>query len=246
MNILVFTAGLLLGSFLNVIIIRLPRERNLLGWPRCMRTGEQLAWWQWLPVLGWVIQQGHARNSQPLPRIYPLIELFTGIVLVFLYIRYGFSIVFFYLTFVYSILIITGAIDWLYRSIYTFVMLGATVVALIFSLFVPGMNLIDTGMGLLAAAVGFTLAFFLAKALFPGKSAPFGLGDVYLGIFLGISLGLERFLPTIAYGIFMAGIAAAGILIAKHLLGRHDVPEYISYGSYLCIGAIMYILLRDW
>ncbi|NJL34934.1 MAG: prepilin peptidase, partial [Chloroflexaceae bacterium] len=53
MLILVIVAGLLLGTLLNIIIIRLPREGNLLRWPlHCTRTGEALAWWQLLPVVG--------------------------------------------------------------------------------------------------------------------------------------------------------------------------------------------------
>lgn len=58
---LLIVGGLLLGSLLNIVIIRLPRERQLLRTPlHCTRTGEPLAWWQVIPLLGWLIQRGRS------------------------------------------------------------------------------------------------------------------------------------------------------------------------------------------
>lgn len=77
--------------------------------------------------------------------------------------------------------------------------------------------------------------------LFPGKSAPFGLGDVYLAIFIGAALGLRHLGPALLYGVFMAGFVAAGILLARRF-GR-QTPEYLPYGAYLCLGVLLYIAL---
>jgi leader peptidase (prepilin peptidase)/N-methyltransferase len=84
----------------------------------------------------------------------------------------------------------------------------------------------------------------MARLLFPGTAVPFGAGDVYLAIFIGAAVGLTNLGPAILYGILMAGIASAVIVFAKHVLKRGDMPTYISYGSYLCLGTILYILLR--
>jgi leader peptidase (prepilin peptidase)/N-methyltransferase len=241
---LVFLVGLLLGSLLNIIIIRLPRERNLLGWPRCTRTGERLAWWQLLPLLGWLIQRGRASDGRALHWIYPLVELLTGVLLVIFYSRHSFSPTFFYLTFVSVVLIVTGTIDWLHRWIYTFVILGSVPLALLGGLAVPQITLPNAGLGALAAGIGFVLLYMLAQFLFPGKSAPFGLGDVYLGIFIGASIGLTRLLPALWYGILMAGIVAAGIVIAKYAMRNRSLPEYLAYGSYLCLGVLVYLVVQ--
>jgi leader peptidase (prepilin peptidase)/N-methyltransferase len=243
MIVLVFLAGLLLGSLLNIIIIRLPREQNMLGWPRCTRTGERLAWWQLLPVFGWLLQKGRARDGRSLHWLYPLVELLTALVVVLLSINYGFSPTFFYLTFVCAVLIVTGAIDWLYRWIYTFVILGSVPLALLFGITVNNMTLLNAGLGALVAGIGFILLYMLARVLFPGKSAPFGMGDVYLGIFIGAAVGLTRLGPVIWYGVLMAGAVAAVIVFAKYALRRRDMPEYISYGTYLCLGTVVYLLV---
>ncbi len=241
---LIFIIGLLLGSLLNVIVIRLPREKRLLGWPRCTRTGEPLAWWQLLPVVGWAAQRGRARDGRPLHWVYPVIELLTGVVLALLYVNYAFTPLFFYLVFVCVVLIVTGAIDWLYHSIYTFVILGAALLLLLLSPVVPYISWPNAGLGALAGGLSFALLFALAKVLFPGKAAPFGLGDVYLAIFIGAAFGLTRLVDTLFYGIVFAGIVAVGIVVAKRLLNRSDVPEYIAYGTYLCLGAIAYVVIQ--
>lgn len=246
--VLVFAAGLLLGTLLNIIIIRLPREKRLVGWPRCTRTGEPLALWQVLPVVGWLIQGGRARDGRPLARVYLFVEVFTALVLALFYQFYGFSVLFFYLVFVSLVLIITGAIDWTHRYIYTFVILGATVLVLLLNLVVtlPGLNLLNAGLGLLASGIFFALMFVLAQVLFPGKWAPFGLGDVYLGIFIGAAVGLTRLTTAVTYGVLMAGAVAAGLVAAKYLLRNRNVPTYMPYGSYLCLGVIIYLLVRGW
>jgi leader peptidase (prepilin peptidase)/N-methyltransferase len=100
MDGLVIVIGLVLGSFLNIVIIRLPRERRLLGWPRCIRTGQPLQWWQLLPVLGWVLQRGRAADGRSLPVIYPLVEIGSALWLWRLYDLYGLGPLFAYLTFV--------------------------------------------------------------------------------------------------------------------------------------------------
>ncbi|WP_298402614.1 A24 family peptidase [uncultured Chloroflexus sp.] len=239
-SLLVIGIGLVLGSLLNVLIIRLPREQRLLGWPRCIRTGQPLQWWQLLPVLGWVLQRGKAADGRPLPIIYPLVEIGSAIWLWRLYDLYGFGPLFPYLAFVGAVLIVTGVVDWLYRWIYTVVILGGALIAFIWGSLV-GAGWRELLLGGLIGGVGFLFLYLLALVLFPSKSAPFGLGDVYLAIFIGAALGLRHLGPALIYGIFMAGLVAAGILIARRL-GR-TTPEYLPYGAYLCLGVLIYVAL---
>jgi leader peptidase (prepilin peptidase)/N-methyltransferase len=237
---LIFLAGLLLGSLLNVLIVRLPREGRMLGWPRCTRTGAPLAWWQLLPVLGWIIQRGRAADGRPIHWVYPLVELISGLCLLRAYQIYGLQPAFFYLAFVCAVLIVTGAIDWLHRWIYTFVILGAALVALVAGPQV-GLDWRNLLLGALVAGGAFILLYLLAKALFPGHAAPFGMGDVYLAIFIGSVVGVVNLAPALFYGMLIAGLVSAGILVLRRA-GR-KTPEYISYGSYLCLGVLIFIAL---
>jgi leader peptidase (prepilin peptidase) / N-methyltransferase len=241
--VFVFLAGLMLGALLNVVIIRLPRERHMGGWPRCTRCGQSLAWWQLLPLAGWLAQGGRGRCcGRSLKWLFPLVELLTGAALALFYLRYGLSVAFAYMAFVTAVLIVTGAIDWLHRSIYTLVILGGALVALIAAPVVPGHSYLIAILGALIA--GFVFAFFyaLARVLFPAASSPFGLGDVYLAIFIGAAVGIRNLMPALFYGMLLAGIFSA-VLLALRRSGRPNVPQYISYGTFLCLGALGYLLI---
>lgn len=237
---LVFLAGLALGGLINVLVVRLPREASMLGWPRCTRTGEPLAWWQLIPVAGWLLQRGRAADGRPLHWIYPVVELISGVALLRLYQIYGLGPAFVYLSFVCAVLLLTGAIDWLHRYIYTFVILGGAAIALVFGPIV-GMDWRLTTLGALAGGFVFLVFYMLARILFPRAGVPFGLGDVYLAIFIGAAVGLIHFGAAIFYGMLMAGLVSVGILVARRA-GR-PTPTYIAYGSYLCLGAILFIAL---
>ncbi|MEN9936664.1 MAG: hypothetical protein RLZZ387_3243 [Chloroflexota bacterium] len=242
-TLLVFALGLALGALLNIVVIRLPREGTMGGWPRCVRCGRPLAWWQLLPLVGWLAQGGRARCcGRALPWIFPLIELVTGASLALLYARYGLTAPFFYLAFVAAVLIVTGAIDWLHRFIYTFVILGGALIALVVSPFITRHSLPNALVGALVAGFIFAIFFALARAMYPAKSAPFGLGDVYLAIFIGAAVGITNLMPAIFYGMLLAGIFSAALILLRRV-GR-ATPEYISYGTFLCVGALGYLLVR--
>jgi leader peptidase (prepilin peptidase)/N-methyltransferase len=241
--VVVFLAGLVLGALLNIVVIRLPRERKMGGWPRCTRCGRPLAVWQLLPVVGWLAQGGRGRCcGRTLSWLFPLNECIAGIALALFYARYGFSASFFYLAFVMMVLIITGAVDWLHRSIYTFVILGATLIVLPAASLIPHHNFLNALLGALVAGFVFALFFALARLLFPRAASPFGLGDVYLGIFIGAAVGLLDLLPALFYGMLLAGIFSAALLVGRRT-GRPNVPQYISYGTFLCLGTLIYVVL---
>lgn len=236
----VVLVGLAIAGGLNLAIIRIPHEGKSRGRPKCTRCGQPLAFWQLIPVVGWLAQGGRAACCQrPLHPIHLLVELVYPASLSLLYLRYGLTTPFFYLAAVAAVLVMTGAIDWLHRFIYTLFILLPALLAVIASPFVPGHSLINALIGLLIGGFAFALFYGLALILYPGKSAPFGLGDVYLAIFLGAALGFTNLMPALFYGMVMAGIASVLILIQRRR-GK-STTEYLAYGSYLCVGALAYI-----
>lgn len=240
--VLVFAAGLLLGALLNLVVVRLPREGALGGWPRCTRCGRTLAWWQALPLVGWLAQGGRGRCcGRRLHWLFPAVELIAAGSLALLYARYGLTPPFFYLAFVAAVLIVTGAIDWLHRFIYTVVALGGALIVTVAAHFIARHSLVNALVGALAAGFIFAIFFALARAMYPGKAAPFGLGDVYLAIFIGAAVGFTNLMPAVFYGMLLAGLFSVSLLALRRA-GRPGVPEYISYGTFLCIGALGYLL----
>jgi leader peptidase (prepilin peptidase)/N-methyltransferase len=234
--------GAVIAMLLTVITIRLPREGRLAGWPRCVRCGRSLAAWQYLPVVGWLLQRGVARCCQRrLPWIFPLAELIYIGGFVRLAVRYGWSFELVYYAIILAALVVTGVIDWRHRMIYTVPTLAAAAFALIGARWIDGHSLVNALVGLIVAGVIFVIFYALAHFMFPGRSAPFGLGDVYLSLLLGAAFGLLQLAPMLFLGMVLAGVFALAIL-AVRAVGR-PAPTYISYGSFLCLGAVIYLLL---
>ncbi|GAB4111551.1 MAG: A24 family peptidase [Roseiflexaceae bacterium] len=239
--IVVAILGLIWGSLLNIVVIRLPREKNLGGWPRCTRCGKPLAWWQILPVIGWVIQGGRARCcGKPLHWMSLVVELSTALTMALLYLMFGLGISFVYFALITSTLIIIAAIDWLHRWIYNVVVWGGTLIALLGSIVVSSHGLLNSFLGLLTAGFVFVLFFILARILFPSHGAPFGLGDVYLALLLGATFGFGEIGAALMSGMLIAGIYSVGVIGLRAL--KQPTPTYISYGTFLCMGAIIYLL----
>ncbi|HWQ11954.1 MAG TPA: prepilin peptidase [Roseiflexaceae bacterium] len=249
--LIIFILGLFLGTLLNVVIIWLPREGARQEAPpgRAEGPGEApqagapggwpLTGWQHVPVVGWLVAR---RRGQAVHWIFPLVELATGVSLALLYARYGLATPFFYLAFVAAVLIVTGAIDWLHRSIYTVVILGGALVALAAASFISRHSLANALVGALVAGFVFVIFYMLARAMYPGAAAPFGLGDVYLAIFIGAAVGFTNLLPAIFLGMLLAGLFSVAILVLRRA-GR-PTQQYISYGTFLCVGALAYLLTR--
>jgi leader peptidase (prepilin peptidase)/N-methyltransferase len=222
MNIFV-AAGLALGGFalgllLNPLITRMatdPKAANPLAPVRYALLGGPA--WLGLVVAG-------------------LMSLMT----VMIYRYYGLSFRALYWLAVSIVLIITGAVDWKVRLIDVFVLLGATLLALIAAPLI-GMELKLALLGAVIAGIVFIFFFIVARLIYPGDGVPFGLGDVYLAIFMGAALGLQHFGSALFYGVIMGGVAAIGVLAIRQM-GSNTEP-YLSYGTYLCLGTLLYIIL---
>lgn len=242
--VLIAILGLAMGTLLNILVVRIPREKHMGGWPRCTRCGKPLEFWQALPLVGWLAQGGRARCcGKPLHWVHPLVDALAMLSLVVFYLNYDLSARFFFLAFVAAVLLLTAAIDWLHRSIYTLFILVPALLAVAVSAWVPGLGLVGSLVGALFAGFAFVLLFMLARILFPGKAAPFGLGDVYLAIFIGAAVGIVNLMPALFYGILAAGIYSAGIILMRRA-GRPNMPEYIAYGSFLCLGTLVFLMVQ--
>ncbi|MBA3469647.1 MAG: prepilin peptidase [Herpetosiphonaceae bacterium] len=193
----------------------------------------------------------HPRGANPLPPArHPLLggPAWIGVVVaalmalmaVAIYRHYGLTLRALYWFAVAAVLVVTGAVDWKVRLIDVLVLLVATIAVLTAAPFV-GIGLKNALLGAVIAGVVFIFFFMLARLMFPGPGVPFGLGDIYLAIFIGAALGLGHLGPALFYGVLMAGIASM-VILAQRQMGRQLEP-YLSYGTYLCLGTLLYMAL---
>jgi leader peptidase (prepilin peptidase)/N-methyltransferase len=235
--------GLFVAALLTIFSIRLPRERGFAGWPHCIGCMRPLAVWQMLPIAGWLLQRGRARCcGRRLPAAFLFGELIYVVAFVWLAARYGASFSLVYYACIVAALVVIGVVDWQHRLIYTLPTLAVAAFALAGAQWVRGHSWLNALLGLIAAGAIFVVFYLLARFLFPARSAPFGLGDVYLSLALGAAFGFLHLAPMLFVGMGLAGFFSIFIIIAR-ALGR-ATPTYISYGSFLCLGAIVYLLGR--
>jgi leader peptidase (prepilin peptidase)/N-methyltransferase len=222
--IAVAVAGLVAGMVLNQVIARqVPGSGQVpaQGWQRYVPLAGALAQRAWLPLA---------------------VEVLSAIMAVALWQRYGLSARSGFLFAASLVLINTGAVDFKIRMIDTLVLVIATLIALALAP-INTVTWLNSAVGMVVAAVVFLFFFVLAKLMYPGHAAPFGLGDVYLAAFIGALAGFLGLPRALFYGIALAGVVAFGLIVARSM-GR-AVPTYIAYGTYLCLGALLYLVIGD-
>lgn len=223
MTFLVGLFGLIAGSLLNILIARDVHQEPALPPSR--------SWLDRGPLTGALRRRDWLALT---------VEFLSVVMALMLFRNYGLSARSLFLFSASLVLLHTGAVDFKIRMIDTFVIVIATLAALALAP-VNELSWAISALGLATAAAMFLFFFVLAKAMFPGVHAPFGLGDVYLASFIGALVGFFALPSALFYGMGLAGLVALVILIMRGF-GR-PTPAYISYGTYLCLGTLLFLAL---
>ncbi len=223
MTILIALLGLWAGNLLNLIIARQLEEQPL---------PPRRSWIEWLPVVGTLRRKDWVGLA---------VEVTSAFMAATLVGDYGLGARSLFLFGASLVLIDTGAVDFKTHMIDTLVLVIATLVALLFAP-LNELGWLRSAQGLAMAGAIFLFLFVLAKALFRRVQAPFGLGDVYLAVFIGALAGFYALSYALFYGMGLAGAVALALIVLR-AFGR-QVPIYISYGTYLCLGALFFLASR--
>lgn len=233
--------GLLFGSFLNVCIYRIPREKSIV-WPpsSCPNCNARISWYDNIPVLSFLVLRGKCRNCKSLISIqYPIVELLTGALTLLFVWRYGLNVwTFVVLAAVYA-LIILSVIDLDIMIIPDRFSLGMIVLGLAFAWCNPNFSgawwqkelasLLGAGVGLF----GVLAIALLGTWLF--KKEAMGGGDVKLMGGIGALIGWEGVITTIVFASFLGLVYAVFLMIFKGKKGGDAIP----FGPFLSLGALI-------
>jgi leader peptidase (prepilin peptidase) / N-methyltransferase len=232
-----FLGGLLIGSFLTVVAHRVPRGESIVGpRSRCPACGEQIAAYDNVPVLSWLLLRGRARCcGVPISPRYPLTELAVGLlfaaVVLVLWDEPGEVVL--GLLFVSTLIAVTLT-DLDLRLIPNKILLVSALLGIAAAAaFDPG-SLPERAIA--ATAAGGLL--FLAALAYPRGM---GLGDVKLAAVMGLYLG-----RNVAPAILVALLAGAGVglvMIARE--GTAARKKAIPFGPFLALGGIVGLLVGD-
>ena len=243
--------GLIIGSFLNVVIFRLNTEKGFDGRSKCMNCRHQLSWYELFPVFSFLFLNGRCKHCKTKISLqYPLVELLTGVIFALLFLKFQnifytdaliFAGTMAYYASMFSLLIVIAIYDIRHKIIPDILALVFGILAFLglflFSSF--GFNLhIPTILEFLAGiiiAVPFALIWLFSRGVW------MGLGDAKLAIGLGWLLGLSRVLSGVVVS-FWSGAIIGLLLIA--FSKKHSVKSEIPFAPFLVLGAILAFLFE--
>lgn len=241
--ILAFVFGCVIGSFLNVVILRLPEDEKLGGRSRCPWCGHTLSAWELVPVLSYFFLKGKCRNChKKISSRYFIIEALTGLSFVWAASHFypgsvETAVLLIKVWLIISILIAVFVIDLEHFLILDRVIIFGTVGVLLLNIAVDLIgktSLFSWGgqtLPSVAAAVLCPLPFFLIWYFSKGRWM--GFGDVKLAVFLGAALGWPLAGIGLLLAVFIGG--AMGVV----LLGFTDktLKSRVPFGTFLSLGA---------
>lgn len=229
-----FLAGLLVGSFLNTCISRIPANESILFPPsRCSHCKTGLRPRDLIPVLSWLFLRGRCRYcGEPIARQYPVIELVNGILYLTIYAVHGLSAQSFFYLFLASLLLVMAVIDRHHQVIPDGLNLAGLLGGGIFTVFVPG------GAGLVNGLAGLLLGgglFFLIAVITQGAM---GGGDIKLMGVLGLWLGWKQVLLTAFFAFILGSIISLALLAAGKVKRKDPLP----FGPFISMSAVLVML----
>lgn len=253
-SIIMFAAGAIVGSFLNVCIVRFPEEKSIVT-PRshCVHCKKTIMWFDNVPFLSYILLGGKCRHCKAKisPR-YFLVELVTAITFFGFYQYFGLSVLIWPYLFMTCCFIIATFVDLKHRIIPDEVSVGGMCFGLVFSLLIPEMHNVPTydrsiieihlhslGLSLMGVLIGggsIYLMGLLGDFMF--KKESMGGGDIKLlamvGAFLGWKLAILTFFIAPFFG------AVYGII---EKIRTKDTT--IAYGPFLVLGALICLFWGD-
>ncbi len=245
-----FLFGIVVGSFLNVCITRIPEEISIvLPGSRCPRCGTPIKPYDNVPVLGWLWLRGKCRScGLPISPMYPLIELATGLLFAAAFLEFGITQATVKWLFFTCLIVILTVTDLRVRLLPDVVNWPGFAAGLMFSAFVPPdhgfagilmerllqVRLPGLAVGILDGVLGAAFGSFLLWGLAAGYKLVrghegMGMGDVKMIAMIGAFLGLRGTFLTLLVGSLLGSAIGLGLIVALYLGGwRSNVAKRAS------------------
>jgi leader peptidase (prepilin peptidase)/N-methyltransferase len=223
---LIFVLGLCLGSFANVLIWRLPKNKSILGRSICPNCKKQIAWYDNFPLIPYFFLSGKCRNCKEKISIrYPLVELISGLLVLagFFALPLKYFLGYALLT---PLLISIFVIDIKYQIIPDELIFAGLVIAVLFFPLSSGFF----------AGLAASLILLILHLISRGRGM--GLGDVKFAVLGGMIVGAQDFLNWL-FVAFLTGAAVGVILI---LSKNAKLKDKIAFGPFLVFALFLIIL----
>jgi leader peptidase (prepilin peptidase)/N-methyltransferase len=245
---LFFVFGSIIGSFLNVVILRLHTGLSINGRSSCFSCGKMLSWIELVPILSFVFQRGRCIGCKS--RIsfqYPLVEIITGFIFLFTFLKISPSFSPFYLLLtayyllIFSLLIIIAVYDFRHKIIPDGIVYFFVLLAFLHIFFEPFQLTV-----LIAGPVLF-LPFFLLWLVSRGRWI--GFGDAKLAWGIGWLLGLSAGFSALFVAFYTGALVGVALIVFEQLSRRFSglslggknftMKSEVPFGPFLILGVFL-------
>ena len=252
-----FLVGIIFGSFLNVVILRIPKEESVVfGASHCTSCGNALKPWHNIPLFSWLFLRGKCSYCKTSISIqYPLIELLSGVIFLTLADKFGISLAVFFIGLSFLMLLALSIIDFKYKMVPDSLNLLAILFAVIGAWNISG--IVNNFQNALLFAGGFTLlrfalSYYLTSSIYRAglktktswnrhyDRTPFieamGEGDIMVAATMGALLGVKLALVAI----FLSALLALPVMLA--ILSRSKEEQRVPFVPFLALATfIVYV-----
>ena len=232
--IIIFLYGIVIGSFLNVCIYRIPKKESIVKVrSHCMSCGYQLKWYDLVPVFSYLFLGGKCRKcKQKISVQYPLIELLNGVLYCIVFAGYGLSVDALLYALLGSALITLSVID--FRTYEIPVGINIFILALgLIRIVTDYADWLDYAVGFFAVSIFLYLLYWITK----GRGI--GGGDIKLMAVCGLVLGWEKIVLAFVLGCIIGSV----IHVARMKISGQG--HVLAFGPYLSIGVMISALAGD-
>lgn len=244
---LVFIIGLLIGSFLNVCIYRIPRVESIV-FPssHCTRCGHELSWFELIPVVSYLALRGRCRSCQTSISIrYPLIELLTGAVFLLLFRHFGLTVPFMGYAFMMAALIVVFFIDLDHMIIPDKIVIATAMAGILLAVcnvFSPlpiygDDNWWNPFLGALVGSGFLCLVGMLGSLIFKTDEA-MGGGDIKIMLPIGLFLGWRLTILTLFLAVLLGGLLGMLLLAFKLTSRKASIP----FGPFIVVASLVAVM----
>lgn len=234
-TLIIILFGLAWGSFLNVVIYRLPRSKSIIKPPSsCPHCGTRIRWYDNIPLISFLLLGGKCRAcGRSISLIYPLVEALTATLILILFLNYALSTHFFASVIFTSVLIVLGFIDFQHQNLPDHLTIPLFFLALIYGIFRSDLNLKQVLVGAFLGS-GFLFIVYAIYFLIRKKEG-LGTGDIMLMLGIGAFLGLKGTILTLILATFAGALVGIFLLLVQKRGWQLALP----FGSFLAPAAFV-------
>lgn len=239
--IALFVFGTIIGSFLNVCIVRMPHNTSIV-FPasHCPGCGAGIRFYDNIPLVSYILLAGRCRACKtPISLRYFIVELLMGVLTAVLFFHFGFSLVFIVCFIFTAALVVITFIDLQHQIIPDRISLPGIPLGFLCSFVLPWNSWLDSLLGILVGG-GVLYAFALGYYLLTKKEG-MGGGDIKMLAMIGAFLGWQGALATL----MLAAVAGSLIGIILMVLKGKNFKYAVPFGPFLAVGAFCALLYGD-